>query len=269
MGNKEIKRKFVYRLQTPIKPNSRTYEIGVIELPISKYRKEYPDSWCDYRICEGFWGDEESVKKIVTALNDSLAYENKKEFIKSTLLDFMTFVSPREYSTHSKEELANNYINSIEEKNDKYTTITYINSEEFGYTFYSCKKCGGHFTHMNLENDKCPDCGREIIATIYIRPNYNGKDNPGMIQISSGDLDRLKNSSVCDNTCESFGYNCNINGLFKTCERYRNTIQTTKVKTVKRFLGLGSMKEYEVTECCGINSKGLNYCPECGKKIVR
>lgn len=65
MGN----RKFVYRIQTPIKPNVRTFEIGIIDEPTSEFRKEYPDSWCDARICEGFWGDEKFVSKIVDTLN--------------------------------------------------------------------------------------------------------------------------------------------------------------------------------------------------------
>lgn len=63
------KRKFVYRLQTPIKPNVRTFEIGIIDEPTSEFRKEYPDSWCDARICEGFWGDEKFVSKVVETLN--------------------------------------------------------------------------------------------------------------------------------------------------------------------------------------------------------
>lgn len=63
------KRRFVYRLQTPTNPNLRTFEIGIIDEPTSEFRKEYPDSWCDARICEGFWGDEKLVSKIVDTLN--------------------------------------------------------------------------------------------------------------------------------------------------------------------------------------------------------
>jgi hypothetical protein len=63
------KRKFVYRLQEPVKPNVRTFEIGIIDEPTSNFRKEYPDSWCDARICEGFWGDEKFVSKVVETLN--------------------------------------------------------------------------------------------------------------------------------------------------------------------------------------------------------
>jgi hypothetical protein len=66
---KMSKRRFVYRLQEPIKPNVRTFEIGIIDEPTSNFRKEYPDSWCDARICEGFWGDEKFVSKVVETLN--------------------------------------------------------------------------------------------------------------------------------------------------------------------------------------------------------
>ena len=63
------KRRFVYRLQEPIKPNIRTFEIGIIDEPTSSFRKEYPDSWCDARICEVFWCDEKFISKVVETLN--------------------------------------------------------------------------------------------------------------------------------------------------------------------------------------------------------
>lgn len=63
-----IIKKFVYRLQDE-KSLTKTFEIGEIDIPTIEYRKEYKDSWCDRRICEGFWGDEQKVKSMVEMLN--------------------------------------------------------------------------------------------------------------------------------------------------------------------------------------------------------
>ena len=65
-SNKSIK--FVCR--KIIKSNVYSYsEIGTLKIPTSNYRKEYPDSWCDNRICEGFWGSHEEAENITKILN--------------------------------------------------------------------------------------------------------------------------------------------------------------------------------------------------------
>ena len=64
----KLKRLWVYRLPKEGDP-LKTYEIGYKCDPPSEYRKDYPDAWCDYRVCEGFWGDEQMVKMVVTLLN--------------------------------------------------------------------------------------------------------------------------------------------------------------------------------------------------------
>ena len=53
---------FVYRLQ-PSSNKCRTYEIGERDNPRSY------DGWCDRRVCEGFWGDEDLCRKAVDAMN--------------------------------------------------------------------------------------------------------------------------------------------------------------------------------------------------------
>lgn len=68
LGINVVSRTYVYRLRKS--GNVRSYEIGYIEQPTTAFRKEYPDSWCDSRICEGFWGNEEMAKKVVSLLND-------------------------------------------------------------------------------------------------------------------------------------------------------------------------------------------------------
>lgn len=54
--------RFVYRLFE--RGQVRTYEIGECDTP-----RTYPEGWCDRRVCEGFWGDEEMAKKVVALLN--------------------------------------------------------------------------------------------------------------------------------------------------------------------------------------------------------
>lgn len=53
---------FTYRLYE--REQVRTYEIGELDNP-----RTSPKEWCDRRLCEGFWGDEESCKKVVALLN--------------------------------------------------------------------------------------------------------------------------------------------------------------------------------------------------------
>jgi hypothetical protein len=54
--------RFTYRLFE--RGQVRTYEIGEIDNP-----RTSPREWCDRRLCEGFWGDEEMCKKVVSLLN--------------------------------------------------------------------------------------------------------------------------------------------------------------------------------------------------------
>jgi hypothetical protein len=56
--------RFVYRLYE--RGKCRTYEIGENDTP-----RTSPKEWCDRRLCEGFWGDEESCKKVVLLLNQT------------------------------------------------------------------------------------------------------------------------------------------------------------------------------------------------------
>jgi len=53
--------KFVYR--KIVIGDCTTYEIGECFNP-----RRY-DSWCDRRVCEGFWGDEAQCKWTVRAMN--------------------------------------------------------------------------------------------------------------------------------------------------------------------------------------------------------
>jgi hypothetical protein len=46
-----------------------THEIGYIKIPTSEYMKQYPESWCDSRVCEGFWGRESDCVDVVELLN--------------------------------------------------------------------------------------------------------------------------------------------------------------------------------------------------------
>lgn len=54
--------RFVYRLYE--RGKCRTYEIGKNDNP-----RTSPKEWCDSRVCEGFSGDEEMCKKVVSLLN--------------------------------------------------------------------------------------------------------------------------------------------------------------------------------------------------------
>ena len=54
--------RFVYRLYE--RGKCRTYEIGENDNP-----RTSPEEWCDRRVCEGFWGDEEMCKRVVSLLN--------------------------------------------------------------------------------------------------------------------------------------------------------------------------------------------------------
>ena len=54
--------RFIYRLYE--REKVRTYEIGELDNP-----RTSPNEWCDRRLCEGFRGDEESCKKVVSLLN--------------------------------------------------------------------------------------------------------------------------------------------------------------------------------------------------------
>ena len=54
--------RFVYRLYE--RGKCRTYEIGENDSP-----RTSPKEWCDRRVCEGFWGDEEMCKRVVSLLN--------------------------------------------------------------------------------------------------------------------------------------------------------------------------------------------------------
>ena len=62
LGIGAIMPRFVYRLYE--RGKCRTYEIGELDNP-----RTSPKEWCDRRLCEGFWGDEESCKKVVYLLN--------------------------------------------------------------------------------------------------------------------------------------------------------------------------------------------------------
>ena len=54
--------RFVYRLYE--RGKCRTYEIGENDNP-----RTSPNEWCDRRVCEGFWGNEEMCKQVVSLLN--------------------------------------------------------------------------------------------------------------------------------------------------------------------------------------------------------
>lgn len=54
--------RFVYRLYE--RGKCRTYEIGENDKPRTSQKE-----WCDRRMCEGFWGDEEMCKRVVSLLN--------------------------------------------------------------------------------------------------------------------------------------------------------------------------------------------------------
>jgi hypothetical protein len=61
----DVMSRFVYRLYE--RGKCRTYEIGELYNP-----RTSPKEWCDRRLCEGFWGDEESCKKVVYLLNNPI-----------------------------------------------------------------------------------------------------------------------------------------------------------------------------------------------------
>jgi len=54
--------RYVYRLVE--NKNVRVYEIGERDNPRT-HKKE----WCDRRVCEGFWGDEDKCKEFVDKMN--------------------------------------------------------------------------------------------------------------------------------------------------------------------------------------------------------
>jgi hypothetical protein len=62
VGKPAVMPRFTYRLYEHGKV--RTYEIGELDNP-----RTLPKEWCDRRLCEGFWGDEERCKKVVSLLN--------------------------------------------------------------------------------------------------------------------------------------------------------------------------------------------------------
>ena len=47
-----------------VNENYSVMEIGEIDNP-----RSHPNEWCDRRICEGFWGNEEMAIKVVALLN--------------------------------------------------------------------------------------------------------------------------------------------------------------------------------------------------------
>ena len=55
---------FVFR-RCPVR-QIHIYEIGICRSP-----RIFPDKWCDYRICEGFWCNEDMARAATTALNMS------------------------------------------------------------------------------------------------------------------------------------------------------------------------------------------------------
>ena len=60
-----MKKRFVYR-STQIE-SCTTYEIGECDSP-----RKHESTWCDRRVCEGFWGDEARCKFTVEAMNKAL-----------------------------------------------------------------------------------------------------------------------------------------------------------------------------------------------------
>ena len=56
--------KYVYRLQ-PSNGVVKSYEVGECDNPRSY------DGWCDRRVCEGFWGNEDKCKLFVQTMNDN------------------------------------------------------------------------------------------------------------------------------------------------------------------------------------------------------
>ena len=55
--------RYVYRLEPTSSDNLHTYEIGECDNPRSY------EGWCDRRVCEGFWGNEELCRRTVNAMN--------------------------------------------------------------------------------------------------------------------------------------------------------------------------------------------------------
>ena len=62
LGIGAVTPRFVYRLHE--RGKCKTYEIGENDNP-----RTSPEEWCDRRVCEGFWGDEEMCKRVVSLLN--------------------------------------------------------------------------------------------------------------------------------------------------------------------------------------------------------
>ena len=56
--------RFVYRKLQKNEHHS-VMEIGENDNP-----RSHPDLWCDRRVCEGFWGNEEDAKKWVGKMNE-------------------------------------------------------------------------------------------------------------------------------------------------------------------------------------------------------
>ena len=55
--------RYVYRLAPTSTDNLHTYEIGQCDNPRSH------NGWCDRRVCEGFWGNEQLCAGTVDAMN--------------------------------------------------------------------------------------------------------------------------------------------------------------------------------------------------------
>ena len=45
--------------------------------------------------------------------------------------------------------------------------------------------------------------------------------------------------------------------------------KTTELIDKHFYSGLGTMSTKKVTECCDILANNINYCPNCGRKILR
>jgi hypothetical protein len=55
--------RFVYRISPFAPVECKTYEIGECDNPRSY------NGWCDRRVCEGFWGNEQLCQQTVDAMN--------------------------------------------------------------------------------------------------------------------------------------------------------------------------------------------------------
>jgi hypothetical protein len=43
---------------------------SVMEIGENDNPRTHPNEWCDRRVCEGFWGDEEEAKRWVAKMNE-------------------------------------------------------------------------------------------------------------------------------------------------------------------------------------------------------